>query len=103
MEWLFDRGKAAKELGAWRFIRPAGFGLFLYVISFAVSQIQEEILRLSRAPAANNQLTMLDWISLGTLVVGFLVLMYSIYQAYQDFVHDKWQEDAWRYRHGDYF
>lgn len=103
MDWIFGGGRSAKNLKAWRFIQPGALALVFYAIAFGIGMLKDGILMMPHAPVSGSSFDMLDWMSLGAIAVAFLISLYALYQAYQDFVHGKWQEDAWCYRNGDYY
>lgn len=97
MDWIFNSGKTAKKMKAWRFVYPLATGMFFLLVARAIAMLQEGIFTMPYAPQPGNSLTMYDLASLAAVTLGVLTMLFAFYQAYQDHNHAKWQEVAWRY------
>lgn len=97
MDWIFNSGKTAKKMKAWRFVYPLATGMFFFLVARAIVMLQEGIYAMPYAPNPGDSLTMYDWASLAAIGLGMLTLLFAFYQAYQDHTHGKWQDTAWRY------
>ena len=97
MDWLFNSGKTAKKMKAWRFVYPLATGMCFLLAARAIALLQKGIYGMPYAPNPGDSLTMYDWASLATVALGVLTLAYAFYQAYQDHTRGKWQQVAWRY------
>ncbi|MGE8491998.1 hypothetical protein [Comamonas sp.] len=99
MDWLFNSGKTAKKMKAWRFVYPLATGMCFMLVARAIALLQEGIYAMPYAPPpAVGSMTVYDWTSLAIIALGVLTLLFAFYQAYQDHTHGKWQEVAWRYK-----
>jgi len=97
MDWIFNSGKTAKKMKAWRFVYPLATGVCFLLVARAIAMLQEGIFTMPYAPQPGNSLTMYDWPSLAAVTLGVLTMLFAFYQAYLDQTHGKWQEAAWRY------
>lgn len=97
MDWIFNSGKTAKKMKAWRFVSPLATGMCFLLIARAIAMLQEGIYAMPYAPLAGNSMTMFDWASMALAAAGVLTLLFAFYQAYQDHTHGKWQDAAWRF------
>ena len=97
MDWIFNSGKTAKKMKAWRFVCPLATGMCFLLGARGIAMLKEGIYTMPYAPQLGDSLTMYDWASLATVALGGLSLLFAFYQAYQDHTHEKWQEAAWRF------
>ena len=97
MDWIFNSGRTAKKMKAWRFVYPLATGMCFLLGARGIAMLQEAIYTMPYAPQPGDSLTMYDWASLVTVALGVLTLLFAFYQAYQDHTHGKWQEAAWRF------